>query len=333
MDVYERVVSALKLEPVDRQPAAAFCTAVSATMMKWAGEDFASARESPERYARLASGPWEVYGIENVKIPFDMTVEPELFGAEINFGNGQVLPQVRRHAFAHAEDFAIPRDWQDRGRVPFMRRVFSILKERYEGHVPICHLCDGPFTLANMIFGFENLLTWSVTEPGAYARAMEGVTGFCIEYCRMLEDEGVDIIQFGEAAASGDLISGGQYEKLVAPYHARLAEAVTAPNLVHICGNITGHFPALSKTGLGGISFDQKADAREAVKHCKGKMTVIGYVPIPILNEGTPEQVAASARECLETGVDVLHAGCAWPPTVPDENAKAFVRTAHAYNY
>ena len=330
MDTLERVISALKMKAVDRPPVAGFSTAVNVSMMEWAGEDFASVQKSPERYARLASAPWEVYGIENVKIPFDMTVEPELFGAEIEFGDARVLPQVRRHAFERAEDFAIPPDWQDQGRVPFMREVFGILKKRYEGRVPVCHLCDGPFTLTNMIFGFENLLTWSVTEPEAYARALAGATDFCIEYCRMLEEEGVDIIQFGEAAASGDLISGKQYAELIAPYHARLAGAVKAPNLIHICGNITGHFPALAGTGMGGISFDQKADAAEAVKHCRGKMALIGYVPIPILNEGTPEEVAASARECLESGMDILHAGCAWPPSVPDENAKAFVNAVRA---
>lgn len=325
MNAYERVLRALKLEPLDRPPVAAFSTAINQTMMEWAGEDFRSCQTSPERYAKLASAPWEVYGIENVKMPFDMTVEPEVFGAEIDLGDALRLAQVRGHAFDTPEDFAVPRGWQDKGRVPFMREVFSILKKRYDGAAPVCHLCDGPFTLANMIFGFDNLLTWIAVEPETYAHAMDGVTEFCIEYCRMLEAEGVDIIQFGEASASGDLISGAQYEKYVAPYHARLVAEIKSVNVIHICGDITCHFPALAKTGLGGISFDQKADPRAAVEHCKGKMAVIGYVPIPVLNEGTPEQVGESARECLEAGVDVLHAGCAWPPTVPDANAKALV--------
>jgi uroporphyrinogen-III decarboxylase len=142
---------------------AAFSTAINRTMMDWAGEDFISALSAPERYARLASAPWEVYGIENLKIPFDMTVEPEIFGAEISAGDAHTLPQVRGHRFDRPEDFAIPGGWEKRGRVPFMREVFRILKKEYGGRVPICHLCDGPFSLANMLFGFENLLTWSIT--------------------------------------------------------------------------------------------------------------------------------------------------------------------------
>ena len=325
MTARDRIVRALVRETVDRPPVSAFSTAINLTMMDWAGEDFASVNESPERYARLASAPWEVYGIENVKLPFDMTVEPEVLGAEIEFGDAMVLPQVRRHAFDRIEDFAIPRGWQDAGRVPFMRQVYGILRKRYQNEVAICHLCDGPFTLANMMVGFNNLPMWLITEPDNYARALDGATDFCLEYCRMLADEGVDVIQFGEAAASGDMISGEQYAQSVAPYHARLGEEVNVPTVVHICGNITGHFPALAKTGIDGISFDQKADPREAVKHCKGKTSLIGYVPIPILNEGTPAQVTASARECLDNGMDILMAGCAWPPTVPDANAKALV--------
>jgi MtaA/CmuA family methyltransferase len=330
MNTYARVMGALRRERVDRTPVTAFLTAINTSMMKWAGEDFATVRSSPERYAKLAAAPWEVYGIENVKIPFDMTVEPEVLGAEIDFGSSVVLPQVRRHAFSRPEEFAIPGAWQNRGRVPFFREVVAILRRRYERQVPICHLCDGPFTLANMLFGFENLLIWMTSEPDAYARAMDRTTAFCIEYCRMLEEEGVDVIQFGEAAASGDLISGRQYRDFIAPYHSRLGAALRTPNVIHICGNINGHFAALAQTGLGGVSFDFKADPATAMAHCKGKMALVGYVPIPLLNDGRPDEVKAFGRECVAAGIDLLSAGCAWPPTVPDGNARALVVAAGA---
>ena len=322
----ERLLNVFPRRSSGRPPVAAFCTAINTHMMTWAGEDFASCRGSPEQYAKLASAPWEVYGIGNLKIPFDMTIEPELLGAGVDMGGPLTLPQVRTHPFAQPADFAIPAKWQDNERVRFTRHVLALLRKRYDKVVPVCHLCVGPFALANMLFGFDNLLVWMITEEDTYRRAMDRTTAFCVDYCRMLEAEGADIIMFGEASASGDLISGEQYAALVAPYHSQLAQAVHAPNVVHICGNITGHLPSLAGTGFGGISFDHKTDVAAAVRHCKGKLALVGYVPIPILAEGAPAQVSAAVTACIDAGVDILHAGCAWPPSVPDANARAFAK-------
>ena len=98
--------------------------------------------------------------------------------------------------------------------------------------------------------------------------------------------------------------------------------------MVHICGNITGHLKYVAGTGMNGISFDQKTDVTEARKRLKGTVALIGYVPTALLLEGTSDEVYVSSRECIQAGVDVLNAGCAWPADVPNENVKAMVRAA-----
>ena len=96
--------------------------------------------------------------------------------------------------------------------------------------------------------------------------------------------------------------------------------------LIHLFGN-----SALKEgieTAVSGFSFDVGCDMLLARKYCKGKVALIGYVPtIDILQNGTTRQIQEKCRQCIEQGVDVLNAGCSWPPDVPHENAMAFVNS------
>jgi MtaA/CmuA family methyltransferase len=294
--------------------------------MEHVGVTFIESLSSAEKYAALAAAPYELYGLESIKLPFGMTVEAEILGAKIDFGDDYRLPQVRKGAFDHPDKFEIPENLGDCGRIPLIRKSVEILKKKYETRVAVTTSIVGPFSLANMIFGFERLLMWIITEPELYGRCLEATTQFAVRYCSLLEEMGADIIQIGEAACSGDLVSVEDYEKNIMPYHTELCSAISVPSVVHICGNVSRHFEFVSRTGVNGFSFDDGNDMSLARKHCKGKVALLGYVhPIEVLRDGTVQQVRDKCRECLDEGVDILHAGCSWPPDVPDENAAAFV--------
>jgi len=57
-------------------------------------------------------------------------------------------------------------------------------------------------------------------------------------------------------------------------------------------------------------------------------MALIGYVPTDLLRQGKPEEVYAYSKKCIESGVDALNAGCAWPLDTPLANIKAMVQAA-----
>ncbi|NIR64546.1 MAG: hypothetical protein GWO08_15105, partial [Gammaproteobacteria bacterium] len=86
----------------------------------------------------------------------------------------------------------------------------------------------------------------------------------------------------------------------------------------------TGHLPYIAQTGLSCYNFDENLDIQEAVKHLKGKVLISGYVPtIPVLLEGTPEEVYRWSMKCLDSGVEMLTPGCAMAPHTPVENINA----------
>jgi MtaA/CmuA family methyltransferase len=322
----ERLLNALLGKPVDRTPVAGVVTAINKAAMKYADVTFCQSLASAEKCALLAAAPYELYGLESIKLPFGMTVEAEILGAKIDFGDDFRLPQVRKPSFSHPAEFKMPDDLSSSGRIPLLRKSVELLQKKYDRHVAIVTSIVGPFSLANMVFGFERLLIWMVTQRQVYQQCLEAATDFAIAYCKIQEDMGTDIILIGEAGCSGDLISVEDYQKNILPYHRNLCSTISVPNILHICGNISRHFEFVPETNVTGFSFDDGNDMALARKYCKGKVALLGYVhPTEILQNGTPEQIQEKCRECIDNGVDVLHAGCSWPPDVPDENAKAFV--------
>ncbi|MHC4687746.1 MAG: uroporphyrinogen decarboxylase family protein [Planctomycetota bacterium] len=291
----ERLLNALLQKPVDRVPVAGLVTAINKAAMEHAGVTFRESLTSAEKYALLAAAPYELYGLESIKLPFGMTVEAEILGAEIDFGDDFRLPQVRKPPFSRPGEFKIPDNMSTRGRIPLVRKSVELLQKKYGRHVAVITSIVGPFT-------------------------------FAIRYCKIQEDMGTDVIQIGEASCSGDLISVEDYRKNILQYQREVCSTISVPSVIHICGNISRHFEFIPETNATGISFDDGNDMAVAVKYCKGKVALLGYVrPIEILQNGTPDKVQEKCLECIDNGVDVLHAGCAWPPDVPHENAMAFV--------
>ena len=138
------------------------------------------------------------------------------------------------------------------------------------------------------------------------------------------------MVQVAEPVASGDLISPTQYARHVAPFHQEISRAAEGPLLVHICGNITRQLPHLASAGFRGVSFDAKTDIASARSHLKGKAALIGYLSTSLLRDGSPDEVGAAARQCLDEGVDALNAGCAVAPDTPLDNIRAMIETAKA---
>jgi len=328
----KRLIDALKLQNTGRLPVTGLMTAVTVQLMDLCGVYWPDAHSDPEKMVKLAAAAFEHYGLESMKLPFDMTVEAEALGGTVDFGTQTRLPQIKRYLFENPGEFVFDRGLFDKGRIPLVLKAIKIAKKRYDNIIPVVSSIVGPFTLSTALFGMENMMANMIEEPETIHKILELTTNLCIMYAREQENAGSDVIQIGEAACSGDLISGGDYGKYIAPRHKKLCAEIKIPTVVHICGNITSHLPFIKETGMSGISMDIKTDIKRAVELLKGNTAVIGYVPaVDILRDGTPEQVFEMSVECIKSGVDVLNAGCAWPADVNGENIIAMINAAKKF--
>ena len=325
----KRLVDSLYHKNTGRVPVTGLMTAVTTELMGLSGIYYPDAHSDALSMVTLAAAAFEHYGLESLKLPFDMTVESEAIGSAVDFGTKTALPQVKKHLFDSPGLFIFGRGLLDKGRIPIVLEAIGVAKKRYDEVIPIVSSIVGPFTLGTMIFGFENMLIWTITEPKTCEQALDLTTELAIMYAKEQEAAGSDVILIGEASCSGDIISGECYGKYIAPRHKKLCAAVKIPTVVHICGNITPHLLHIKDTGMTGISIDIKTDIKQAITLLKGNTDIIGYVPtLDVLRDGTPEQVFQMSVECIKTGVDVLNAGCALPPDIRGENIIAMVEAA-----
>lgn len=325
MNGRERVINALWLKNTDRMPVTGFMTAVTTQLMERCGFSWLEAHYDAEKLVKLAAAAHEYCGFDTLKLPFDMAVEAEALGGEIYIGTADTLPQLRSPLYEEPEDFAFTKDLLKKGRIPLVLKAISMAAAEYDAAVVSSIV--GPFTLGTRLFGMENFLIWLSSEPEKVSRAMERLTDLCVMYATEQVNAGTDVVQIGEAASSGDLISSDAYRDYIAPYHKRLCGSISVPTVVHICGNITGHLPYIPETGMTGISFDIKTDAKRAAELLKGKCALIGFVDtMDVLLNGTPELVYSRSVECINAGVDLLSAGCALPAGVSIENLLAMVK-------
>ena len=325
----KRLIAALTHKNTGRPPVTGLMTAVTVELMDKCGSCWPEAHSDHIKMVELAAAAFEHYGLESLKLPFDMAVETEALGGSIDFGTKTRLPQVKKYLFDAPGELVFGRELLDKGRIPLILNAIETAKKRYENIIPVVSSVVGPFTLATTLFGIENIMVWMIEEPDMVRQALELTTDLCAMYSKEQESAGSDVIQIGEAACSGDLISGDDYGRYIAPCHKKLCGEIKIPTVTHICGNITSHLIHIKDTGMTGISMDVKTDISQAVALLKGNTAIIGYVPaVDILQNGTPEQVFEMSLECIKSGVDVLNAGCAWPAEVKGENIAAMVKAA-----
>jgi len=328
MNATERLLRVLAHHKVDRPPVTGLMTAVTTEMMDRIGVKWPEAHHDPEMMVKLAASAYETCGLESMKLPFDMTVEAGALGAKINYGTKDILPQIKEPVYGDPKELTPEDHFLKQGRIPIVLEAIRLARKDYGKNIPVVSSIVGPFTLSAMLFGFKKFFHWMLVEQEKYAAVLKKVTDLCIAYSREQFKAGSHIIQVGEASSSGDLISSEQYGRFAAPYQKELCRTIDGPMVVHICGNITGHYQYISRTGMHGISFDQKTDVTEAIRQLKGSVALIGYVPTSLLLDGTPKEVYEFSKECIRMGVDILNAGCAWPAQISNENVRAMVRAA-----
>jgi len=118
-------------------------------------------------------------------------------------------------------------------------------------------------------------------------------------------------VKWGFADDSVQLLSLEGYREHILPYHKKLVEhfsgpldAGGGPNSIHLCGDVQRLLPTI-RDELNVISFDTGFPINwETLRDELGDECLVqGGVPVPILKDGTPEQVAAETRRILESGI------------------------------
>ena len=199
---------------------------------------------------------------------------------------------------------------------------------------------DGPLTVACNLRGGD-IFAELVTDP-EYAQEL---LAFLVRAATLRRDAIWEY--FGDrlprvnglADDSCALISSPMYRQCILPHHRAWYEAGPAGSVraMHLCGDATRHFGAIHRE-LGVSSFDTgyPIDFSLMRKELGPEVELTGGPEVPLLLEGTADQVFAGTRAILESGVKeggrfVLQEGNNLPPFVPLQNLDAMYRACLAF--
>ena len=333
----ERVLKLFAGEAVDRPPCFSGMGNVTTEGLKSLGYKFAAIHLDAKMMAAAAASTYKLFGFECGVAPFDLCIEAEALGCEINvYAHSEDLlyPTIKKkliHNEAEME-ITIPSNLTERGRVPLMMEAIKLLKKDIGGEAAVGTYVLGPFTLAGQIMELNDLLKLSFKKPDRIGKLLEQLADGIIQVARQYEKAGADYITVREMGATSDVLSPRVFKSLILPYLKKIFEKLTIPSVLHICGKTNDIVPFMAESGSKGISVDQKNDIAETRKKLGPKALVFGnYDPYNVLVAGTPDLVRQTIRKCMDDGVSAVWPGCDIWPTVPTDNFKAMLDEVRNY--
>lgn len=221
-----------------------------------------------------------------------------------------------------------------------LKHVADQVAEAHRQELFAVGMCSGQ-TLNFMVEkmgGSEAALLSFFDAPELALTLIDKAVEISIEQGNAFVSIGIDCLYLGDSYASGSVISAELYERFCAPAYREVAQEFHRMGVYcykHCCGNynpLLDHLPTIGLDAMDGIDPTSGMSVRHTKARIGDKLTLMGGLSCLTLLQGTPEQVYAEARQCIEEGKPggryVLGSACAVPRHTPPDNLLAARRAA-----
>jgi len=350
---YERLMAILnwRKDSIDRIPACSVIAAYTIDGMEIFDAYWPEAHKDPEKMAKLGSALHELTGLENVIVPFELTLEVEALGIELEFFEGMIKwPSVRKYWVTKVSDLKIPdkpEKMRELGRVPIVCKAIKILKERYGGKVPVIASIDYPWqAIGGYVVDTATWYKYVRSEPGKVHEFMKTLSPLFTEVAIAYLEAGADAVTYREEASSLANIKPETFRTFVQPY---LKESIAQARkygkvILHCCGELWSKKGDTIVENISGlIECDPDAfiveeatpmiETRRIANKLKGPRFPIGgnLSAFAVLFEGPVEKIKDRVKRAIDSGCDIVNPGCdIWIQT-PTEHIRAFVNAVIEY--
>ena len=288
---------------------------------------------SAEKMCELEEYIYENFHSDGAGLSTTLRGMAEAMGATIRYADNNVAQLEKPALTLRTIDDAKLVNVDEDGRLPIILKGLKMVKERLGDKVPVSGTVTGPFTVAAMVLGTEQLMIGMIKKPEKIKQLMEVITENNERYIKRLLELGVGV-GFADPVSSTSLISVDQYKEFSLPYFQKNVTYIKENGGgcgLHICGTSRGLWECLNETGIGAFGLDNVEDMAEAKEILGNHMCIQGNVPpVTVMKYGTPQDVLRSARECILKAYDspkgfVLTSGCQMPLHTPRENMQALM--------
>jgi MtaA/CmuA family methyltransferase len=322
----ERIHSILKGDSYDRP-------AVTPIFMAWAahfiGHTYRDYYLDGDILVEAQLAVTRAFNIDQISAISDPWREASAYGMEFEYppegvGRPKEAFIKTRDEISRVKQFDIENAERTKQRIESVRKMAAKIGKTHS----VLGWVEGPMAEYGDLRGVENAMLDLIDEPEIFVEAGEVIVENAIAFAVAQIKAGADIVGVGDSAAS--LISPEMYSKLVMPLERKLITAIHeagAAAKLHVCGNISNIVQYMADSGTDVIDVDWMVSLARARELAGSDVTLCGnFNPAGVLFEGSPEQVAEAAKECLNAvpGKFILMPGCEVPPATPEKNIRAF---------
>jgi MtaA/CmuA family methyltransferase len=320
----ERVLAALRRQPVDRTPLVNPTSLATVELMDLVDAPFPDANREPEVMARLAATGHTELGFDSIMPVFSIIQESSAIRCKIQWEQKDNWPTVKmtQPIYQSPEDIRIDDEWIEHPDTQCVLEAIKILRKQFPD-VAIIGKTMGPWSLAYHTFGVERFLLMSLDDEAATKDVLTRLKRLTIEYGVAQAEAGADAITLPDHA-TGDLVSGEYYKRYLQDLHQEFAEEIPIPIILHICGRTVDRMGYIADTGMAAFHYDSKNDPDESMQAVGDKISLVGNVnnPTTLYSKGA-EEVKEEVRRNLEAGVQMVGPECAIPLQTPIESLRA----------
>jgi len=311
----ERVLAALRREPVDRTPVVNPTSVATVELMDLVDAPFPEANREPELMARLAATGHTELGFDSIMPVFSIIQESSALGCKIQWEQKDNWPTVKMKEpiWETPDDIRIPDDFLDHPDTRCVIEAIRILRGQFGDEVAIIGKTMGPWSLGYHCFGVEPFLLLSLDDPDKTKLCLERMKESTIAFGLAQIEAGADALTLPDHA-TGDLVSGEYYKRYLQELHSEFAERLRVPLILHICGRTVDRMGYIAQTGMAAFHYDSKNEPAESMEAVDGRIALVGNVNNPqTLYAKEPSDVEEEVRKNLEAGVQMVGPECAIP--------------------
>ncbi|MFN8005738.1 MAG: MtaA/CmuA family methyltransferase [Terriglobia bacterium] len=324
----QRVLAALRREPVDRTPVCNPTSVATVELMDLVDAPFPDANRIPEKMARLAATGHTELGFDSVMPVFSIIQESSALGCKIQWEQKDNWPTVkmREPIWVDADDIKIPDNLLKHPDMQCVTQAIKLLRKELGNDVAIIGKTMGPWSLAYHCFGVEPFLLLSLDNPGKTKIILDKLKEITVAFGLAQIEAGADALTLPDHA-TGDLVSGEYYARYLRDLHIEFAQRLPAPIILHICGKTVDRMEYIAQTGMAAFHFDSKNDPKESMEIVHHRISLVGNInnPETLFSKG-PEEVRREVYRNLDAGVPLVGPECAIPLQTAIENLKEIPR-------
>ena len=299
MNSRQRVLAALRREPVDRTPVCNPTSVATVELMDLVDAPFPDANRVPELMARLAATSYTELGFDSIMPVFSIIQESSALGCKMQWEQKDNWPTVRMREpiFQEAEDIKIPADFLTHQDTQCVIEAIKILRKEFGNEVAIIGKTMGPWSLGYHCFGVEPFLLLSLDNPGKTKLCLEKLKEATIQFGLAQIEAGADALTLPDHA-TGDLVSGEYYPRYLRDLHIEFAEKLPVPIILHICGRTVDRMEFIAETGMAAFHYDSKNDPVESMRIMATvfRWWAISTTPRPCFPRGRKRSVRKLSR-------------------------------------